>query len=160
MGKDALQRSLPFVVSFAALLAIGLSIPRFYDQPAPAKDQSANTYNFDGNVTSVENKANDAEIQTDVRALSTQLEAYYVDIGNGSYPSTEQLVSSTWRAANLKGMDESVTVLPGGEKLGSASYSYVPTPSGCNGATQACTSFIIDANQPDGTPYSKYSLNY
>lgn len=56
----------------------------------------------------VQAKARDAKRQTDVRAISSQLEAYFNSGGQSSYPIASQLTGSagdTWANANWQGFD-------------------------------------------------------
>jgi hypothetical protein len=106
---------------------------------------------------SIGTKAEDTERQTDIRSLQAALEAYYAS--TGQYPTLEQLNSSSWRSANLKGIDASLFTTPDGtsnQLLGSATagqYGYNPLL--CN--TTGCKGYSLSAMLSDGTLYTKSS---
>lgn len=133
----------------------------------------------------VQAKARDSERTTDVRALSSQLEAYYSGTGNGAYPSQNtflgngtvtisQANAETWAAANLKGMDINALRAPSlatGIAAGTTSaasynkdvYYYSPLQSGgtlCVLVTDVCTKYVIYYGQEaTSTEITKNSLN-
>ncbi len=51
----------------------------------------------------VQARARDAQRQTDINSVATQLEIYYND--NGHYPKVSELRDDAWIQANLKGLD-------------------------------------------------------
>ncbi len=116
----------------------------------------------------IQQKGRDTERQTDIKALHGQLEAYYAQ--NGKYPTLADLNSTTFRSANLKGLDSEALQDPKGsaQTLVSApvanSYSYAVAPTGCdNGTGGDCASYTLTATlegtiEGSGT-YSKTSLN-
>lgn len=90
----------------------------------------------------VQAKARDSKRQTDINALNSQIQAYYAE--HGWYPTVDQLVSSTWRATNMKGLDPAALTAPGtgasiidSNAATKTKYSYIPTESSNSGA--ACT---------------------
>lgn len=130
----------------------------------------------------VQQKARNSERQTDINAISGQLEAYYVK--NSGYPSNTDLNNEDWRtnneirvgdddkaladpsSATTKSLEDDAPTTVGG------AYSYVPEPSGCNSptnnanppvsnATPFCTGYTLTAfmegNNVD--PYVKKSAN-
>src|SRR3982751_7135212 len=54
--------------------------------------------------TGIQQKARNTERTTDIKALHGQVEAYYAQ--NGKYPTLANLNDSTWRTANMKGLDK------------------------------------------------------
>jgi prepilin-type N-terminal cleavage/methylation domain-containing protein len=62
----------------------------------------------------VQSKARDTERTTDVKAISTQLEAYYNGLGNGSYPDSVTFTPG-WAigTTGLKGIDPNSLAAPG-----------------------------------------------
>ena len=51
----------------------------------------------------IQQKGRDTERQTDIKAIHGQLEAYYAQ--NGHYPTLANVNDSTFRGANMKGLD-------------------------------------------------------
>lgn len=108
---------------------------------------------------STQMKARDTERQTDIKALHGQLEAFYAQ--NGYYPGLADVNSSTWRAANLRGLDSEALQDPTGSSAVLASapatnvYSY--QVSGCTGTK--CTAYTLTATLEEGGTYVKQSLN-
>lgn len=112
----------------------------------------------------IQQKARDTERKTDVNALHGQVEAYQAQ--NGKYPTLTNMNDSTFRSANLKGLDPAALQDPKGsaQTLVAApvadSYSYAATPSGCdNGAGGDCTGYTLTATLEAGGTYVKQSLN-
>ena len=166
MKPDALEsKVLPLFVLVVSVIAVLMSIPviiAFTNQP---KSQSGlqlypQTTPLQNDFSNVQDKAKDAETKTDLKALMSQLEAYYA--GNGSYPSQTNVYSDSWRTENFKGYDPQAAIAPNGDTLGSAKgYDYEPNPSGCQGTTaDPCTSYILSGTLQDGSPELEYSLNY
>lgn len=124
--------------------------------------------------TGIQQKARNSQRQTDINALDSHIEAYYAQTGN--YPTYAQLTSSTWRSANMKGLDPEALVDPKGNSIddaqadsGTYTYSYVATEGSGTGATActsadvntddtACDTFTLSANLENVTdPYQKKS---
>jgi prepilin-type N-terminal cleavage/methylation domain-containing protein len=116
----------------------------------------------------IQQKGRDTERQTDVKALHGQIEAYYAQ--NGSYPSLADLNDTTFRGANLKGLDDGALKDPKGTAgtlvgtapaAGTFAYVYAAEPANCTSTT--CTSYTLTAaleGKIDGaTTYVKKSLN-
>ena len=116
----------------------------------------------------IQQKGRDTERQTDIKALHSQIEAYYAQ--NGSYPSLTDMNLSTFRTDNLKGLDEGAFKDPKGTATslvgttpaaGTYGYVYVTLPASCTSAT--CTSYTLTTaleGKIDGaTTYQKKSLN-
>ena len=115
----------------------------------------------------VQAKARDTERQTDVKSLSTQLEAYYAgDVGKGTYPQLADFDTVAEAKALLPGLDPSALSAPGQSTVTITAtatptkdgYGYVASPASC---TTACTSFIFyyKPESGAGTIVSKTSLN-
>jgi hypothetical protein len=102
----------------------------------------------------------DVERRTDVNALFTQLEVFYNDMGY--YPNLTDLNSSTWRAANIKGLDAAAYKDPSGTSsllaatASKTQYGYSATD--CAPANE-CQHFSMSAIFSDGSVYKKDSLN-
>jgi prepilin-type N-terminal cleavage/methylation domain-containing protein len=115
----------------------------------------------------IQQRGRDTERQTDVKALHTQVEAYYAQ--NGKYPTLANLHDATFRTNNMKGFDSEALVDPKGDKtdttpLATAAaanvYAYVATPSGCdNGSGGDCTGYTLTATLEAGGTFVKNSLN-
>jgi len=122
--------------------------------------------------TGIQQKARNSQRQTDINAVDSHVEAYYASSGN--YPTYAQLNDSTWRAANLKGLDPAALVGPKGGTLGHTSaaptgdsYEYYATESAnaaaectATGTTDdtACDTFTVSALLEGGsTVYTKKS---
>lgn len=111
--------------------------------------------------------SDDTERQTDIKALHSQLEAYFAV--NGSYPTLANVNDSQWRATNMKGLDKEALRDPKGtgytlvDKATKNTYDYiVSSDSGkaCDNKTaDICTIYSLQATLDDGTLYTKLSLN-
>lgn len=113
----------------------------------------------------VQRKARNTERETDIKAVHGQLEAYFADLGEGSYPQLAELNSATWRSTNMKGLDEGALKDPKGtaSTFAAAStgttYGYVPTPNTCTTALKDCVAYTLTATLEGGGTYTKASLN-
>ncbi len=112
----------------------------------------------------IQQKARDTERKTDINALHGQVEAYSAQ--NGKYPTLANMNDSTFRTANLKGLDPAALQDPKGTAQTlvatpqADAYSYAVTPSGCdNGAGGDCTGYTLTATLEAGGTYTKVSLN-
>lgn len=120
-----------------------------------------------GNSTGSSSSTDDTERQTDIKALHAQIEAYYAL--NGFYPTLANLNNSSWRLANMKGLDQEALRDPKGTGYvltASAAkniYSYTvssDTGKPCDNNTgNSCTFYTLQATLKNGTAYSKLSLN-
>jgi prepilin-type N-terminal cleavage/methylation domain-containing protein len=127
----------------------------------------------------IQQKGRDTERETDIKALHSQLEAYYAQ--NGRYPTLGNMQDRTWVATNLKGLDMDALKDPkwttadsckdGGNLpvLGAAGircYGYAPTDTlnaACDNSTNECGKYVLTATL-EGTingsgTYTKNSLN-
>lgn len=108
--------------------------------------------------TGIQKKARDTERQTDIKAVHSQLEAYYAQ--NGSYPALAEVNTTT-----LKGLDADALTAPNSTTAIDSSaattskYSYSPSPAGCTTAAGDCTSYTLSAALEGGGTYDKNSLN-
>ena len=112
----------------------------------------------------IQQKARNTERETDIKAVHGQVEAYYAQ--NGKYPTLANLNDSTFRSANLKGLDDEALKDPKGANntvAGTAAanvYSYAVTPSGCdNGSGGDCTGYTLTATKEGGGTFTKTALN-
>ena len=104
----------------------------------------------------VQARARNTERQTDIKAIASQLEAYYAD--KGGYPQWTQLDTSAKMKTLLKGLDEGAAKAPQGTDFdlqNSATtdkkkYGYV-TNVGCS-ADDACTSFTLTYQTEGDSP--------
>lgn len=108
-------------------------------------------------------KARDTERKTDINALQSQMEVYYVDAG--FYPTLANVNDPAWRSVNMKGMDNAALQDPDGtaQKLvalpAANSYSYQALPAGCDNIHTQCTDYTLTATLETGGVFSKQSLN-
>lgn len=116
----------------------------------------------------IQEKGRDTERQTDIKALHGQLEAYYAQ--NGHYPTLADVNSTTFRDANMKGLDPEALQDPEGTAqtlvatAAAGDYAYVVSPTGCdNGTGGDCESYVLTATLEgtiDGSStFVKNSLN-
>jgi hypothetical protein len=121
-------------------------------------------------------KARDTKRQTDIKAMHSQLEAYFAQNMVG-YPAFVDFNSSTWRAENMNGLDELVICDPGADdqtncslvnKPQASAYAYETwendgvTP--CNvTSNEVCRKYTLTATLEDkingSGVYVKNSLN-
>ncbi len=127
--------------------------PSYYDPEPPIPVSPTDS------LGSLQQKARDTEIQTDVKSLAVQLEAYY-NSNEGNYPTAKDLNDKNWRDKNLVGYDNESAISPDGKTLGSSGgYTYTPVPASCNNESTKCTSFKLVAVLSTGLTYTKNSLN-
>jgi prepilin-type N-terminal cleavage/methylation domain-containing protein len=122
--------------------------------------------------TGAQKRARDAQRQTDVNAIATQLEVYYND--NGGYPlaatvtttnlkglSTDALQPPSSTTTAILGVSAAPTVKPvsGTQEA----YAYWPRAAGVTCTTAPCDNFILYYWKEDTTgvtnPINKVSLN-
>lgn len=114
--------------------------------------------------TGVQKKGRDADRKSDVNAIYSQVEVYFAQ--EGKYPSLTQLNDSTFRTANLKGLQDDALTDPKGSAAtlvgtpAANSYAYAVTPSGCdNGTGGDCTGFTLTATLESGGTFAKTGSN-
>lgn len=108
--------------------------------------------------TGIQRKARDTERQTDIKAVHSQLEAYYAQ--NGYYPALAEV-----NTTNLAGLDGDALLAPNSttaidsNAATTSKYQYAPSPGTCTTAAGDCTSYTLEALLEDGSTYNKNSLN-
>lgn len=166
MGAPAAQNSgskkTLIITAVVLLLVAAVAASAFIALGGKNKNQTvqnqsvASTNQSSRNVTG---EANDAKIQADVRALQTNLEAFY----NSAvyYPSLTQLNDPAFQKAKLPSLDPSA--LPSGGFIAGAptnnTFSYTTSPTNCDNKSEAtqCQSYKLSGALSTGT-YSKTSL--
>jgi prepilin-type N-terminal cleavage/methylation domain-containing protein len=128
--------------------------------------------------TGIQQRARNTERETDIKALHSQIEAYYAQKGN--YPRLADVNSATWRGTNMKGLDaeaikdpkwaDTVTACTAGgapvldDAAGANCYSYVVLDSAdaaapCAADETVCAKYTLTATKEGGGTYIKTSLN-
>ena len=116
--------------------------------------------------TGIQQKARDTERQTDIKAMYGQVEAQYAQ--TGKYPTLANMNDSTWRAANVKGLDPEALRDPKGaaQTLVAApaanSYSYAVTASdgtACDNTTKDCAQYTLTATFEGSGTFTRSNLN-
>lgn len=113
----------------------------------------------------IQRRARDTERQTDIKAIHSQVEAYYAQ--NGHYPTLANLNDDTgFVQTSLAGLDVGALQDPNGSgndlqaSAGSDIYAYDVEPDDCDNASAGdCTSYTLTATLEGGGTYSKTSLN-
>lgn len=113
----------------------------------------------------VQKRARDTTRQTNINAVSTQLEVYYND--KGGYPSadaTTGLRADTWITNNLKGLDLKAARTPNATAnsfvaaaaANKDQFGYQPLPAGCVSPTDAANPPVAQT----GTFCTSYTLSW
>jgi len=119
-----------------------------------------------GGGTDTSGITRDIERSTDIKALHGQIEAYYAQ--NGRYPTLANMNDSTWRTANMKGLDQSALRDPKGSSAtlvnspAENAYSYEPSDvsgGACDNVNKDCVAYTLTATLETGGTYSKTNLN-
>ncbi|GAC1387027.1 MAG: hypothetical protein NVS1B7_6220 [Candidatus Saccharimonadales bacterium] len=114
----------------------------------------------------IQQKARDTKRQTDIRALYSQAEAYYTQ--NGKYPTLANFNDATWRANNIKGLDQEALKDPRSNSyvLVAApvvnSYAYAVSASdgtACDNSTKDCVQYTLTATLESGGTFVRTNLN-
>jgi prepilin-type N-terminal cleavage/methylation domain-containing protein len=124
----------------------------------------------------IQQKGRDTKRQTDVKALHSQLEAFFAQNGGG-YPVPVDVNTSSWRATNMKGLDENALCDPSAASQTNCTLAATPAAkvyayqvwdedgtTACTATTgQTCPKYTLTATL-EGTisgssTYSKKSLN-
>jgi prepilin-type N-terminal cleavage/methylation domain-containing protein len=106
----------------------------------------------------IQRKARNAERESDVKAVHTQLEAYFNE--QNTYPTLANMNDAAWRATNMKSLDAEALKDPQGsaQTLVAApvvkAYSYEPT---CD--ANGCSAYTLTATEEGANPYVKKNLN-
>jgi prepilin-type N-terminal cleavage/methylation domain-containing protein len=115
----------------------------------------------------IQQKGRDSQRKTDINAVASHVSAYYAD--KGYYPTMADLNSTTWRAANAKGLDPEALKDPkaSGANIAAATtasvYGYTASGGTCDNTaassdTNACSAFTLSATlETDGSTYTKQS---
>jgi prepilin-type N-terminal cleavage/methylation domain-containing protein len=101
----------------------------------------------------IQRKARNTERESDVKAIHSQLEAYFNEAG--SYPAMADVNSSTWRGTNMKSLDPEALKAPAGtaqELCGTATTA-------CYGYTTDGATYTLTAPLEGGGSYEKKNLN-
>ena len=117
--------------------------------------------------TGIQQKARNTERQTDVKAIHGQVEAYYAQ--NGRYPTLANLNDSTWRGANMKGLDAEALKDPKGSAQtlvatpAASAYAYAvfaaDGTTACDNTTTDCAVYTLTATYEGGGTFAKSNLN-
>lgn len=117
--------------------------------------------------TGIQQKARNTERQTDIKAIHGQVEAYYAQ--NGRYPTLANLNDSTFRSANMKGLDEEALSDPKGTgptlvaAPAANAYAYAvfaaDGTTACDNATNDCAVYTLTATNEGGGTFEKTNLN-
>jgi len=117
--------------------------------------------------TGIQQKARNTERQTDVKAIHGQVEAYYAQ--NGRYPTLANLNDSTWRGANMKGLDAEALKDPKGSAQtlvatpAASAYAYAvfaaDGTTACDNTTTDCAVYTLTATYEGGGTLAKKNLN-
>lgn len=106
------------------------------------------------------------ERQRDIAELRDELEAYYAQ--NNFYPTLTELNSSSWRASNMKGLDDSVFQDPSSSSTSLVAkpapdvYAYAVTSAkgtACDDNKTPCTQYTLTATLEGGGTFVKNNLN-
>lgn len=102
----------------------------------------------------IRQRQNNNDRIADIKLISAHLETYYAE--NGKYPTFADLNSPTWRATNLKGLDEGSIKDPGNKSPDPTfastpaknQYAYQPAAgnnAACDNKTVACVKYVLTA---------------
>lgn len=111
--------------------------------------------------SSVSLKADDSERQTDIKAIHSQLEAYFAI--NDHYPTLQNLNDDNWLNQNMRGLNIEALKDPDGSTTDLVAspakgvYAYSATPAGCK--DDKCTGYTLTATLSSGEQYAKTALN-
>lgn len=107
----------------------------------------------------IQAKARDSKRQSDIKAIQTQIEAFYAS--NSYYPSRGDINSSTWRTASMKSLSADSIKDPSGttaEFINTAptatSKQYQYTAKAADGTTDCATVGSTPSTAPDCATYT------
>jgi prepilin-type N-terminal cleavage/methylation domain-containing protein len=126
----------------------------------------------------IQQKARDTKRQTDVKAMHSQLEAFFAQNGGG-YPILADVNVAAWRAANMKGLDAAALCDPSAAEQTNCALVAAPAAEGYayqtwdTDGTTACTGTVgagdvcdkytltatLEGTINGATTYVKTSLN-
>lgn len=117
--------------------------------------------------TGIQQKARNTERQTDIKAIHGQVEAYYAQ--NGKYPSLAELNDSTFRTANMKGLDVEALKDPKGTAAtlvgapAASAYAYAAlnaSDAACDNVSgNDCVKYTMTATYEGSGTFAKTNLN-
>jgi len=116
--------------------------------------------------TGVRQNSRNTERERDIKELRDVMEIYYSQ--NDKYPTLADINSNTWRATNMKGLEQEVLRDPKGASFvlvdspAKNVYAYVATSasgSACNNKKTPCTQYTLTAMLEGGGTYVKNNLN-
>lgn len=112
--------------------------------------------------TGIQRRARDTERQTDIKAVHSQLEAYYAQ--NGFYPALAEVNTTTLAGLDAEALEppHSAAEPIDSDATTTAKYRYEAFGTGgaaCTTADGDCVSYELEAELEDGSTYSKNSLN-
>ncbi|HEX7368554.1 MAG TPA: prepilin-type N-terminal cleavage/methylation domain-containing protein [Candidatus Saccharimonadales bacterium] len=128
----------------------------------------------------IQQRARNTVRQTDLKAVQSQLEAYYAT--NGYYPAnsttdglgSDSSENQTFVTTNMKGLDPNAlrdptisasstnaySLLTSAPAAGVLQYAYIASPASCDDSTTLCTGYQLIANEEGSTDtYTYKSLN-
>lgn len=111
----------------------------------------------------IQQRARNTERETDIKALHSQLEAYYAQYGH--YPTLANLNDESFRGEFLRGLDDGALIPPNSDDEPEATasqdhYGYAPAPDGCdNSDGNTCQAYVLTAVREGSDDYVKDSLN-
>lgn len=114
----------------------------------------------------IQAKGRDAERQTDIKAVYGHIEAFYTQ--TGGYPTLAQINDTTWRSANVAGLDREAWRDPKTSSYNLAAtptnnqYSYEVTAangSACDNSSVECGKYTLTARLERGSAFTKSNLD-
>jgi len=102
----------------------------------------------------IQAKARNAKRESDIKALQTQIEAFFSQ--NGYYPSNTDMNSQAWLGTNMKSLDQNALIDPSSPtqsktlatSAGAKQYSYAVTDSNgnsCEAQDTNCAKYTLTA---------------
>jgi hypothetical protein len=169
------------VGTFLVIIAVGIST--YYYQQGKITQlnkqikslqqelKDANAAQSDSGVTfttlqGVSSKSRDTERTTDIKALHSHAEVYFAQ--NGMYPTLANMNDASWRAVNMKGLDDEALRDPQGNSkvlVGTPAknvYAYTATNAqgaACNNTSQPCMLYTLTATLESGEKITQQNLN-
>lgn len=134
-----------------------------YLQSAPA---AASSTSSGGSYTGVQGNAKDSKRQSDIKAMQTQIEAYFAQQGN--YPSFGEFNSASWRKTSMATLDDTALQDPDSNGKALATnpaakiYAYQVTDANggsCEADSLQCVKYTLTATLSNGKPFAVTQLN-
>jgi prepilin-type N-terminal cleavage/methylation domain-containing protein len=121
--------------------------------------------------TGIQQKARNTERQTDIKAMHGQVEAYYAQFGK--YPTLGNMNDSSWRASNMKGLDQEALKDPKNGATDGTQYNLVSAAAAnvysydvkasdgtaCDNSTKDCAQYTLTTTYEGGGTFAKSNLN-